>query len=142
MAKQVLTNASVVLNEVDISDHVRSVTITSETPEVDVTAMGAAYQEFEPGIPDATIELELYQDYAAGSVNATLGPLYRNQTAFVIDIKPSAAATSATNPLQRMTGKLYSYSPLTASVGEANMMTATIRNASQDGITEHTTDPT
>ena len=75
MAKHVLTNAEVLVNAVDLSDHVSSVTIETTRPEIDVTAMGASYQEFIPGLADATFTINFFQDFAAAKTHATLQPL-------------------------------------------------------------------
>ena len=72
MAKHVLTNAEVLVNAVDLCDHVSSVTIETTRPEVDVTAMGATYQEFIPGLADATVTINFFQDFAAAKTHATL----------------------------------------------------------------------
>lgn len=142
MAKHVLKDAVVIVNSVDLSDHVRSATIETTRPEVDVTGMGASNMEITPGIGDATITVEFLQDYAAGQVDATLWPLSTTDTPFNVDIKASSAATSATNPLYRMSALMYSYSPIAGGVGDANTTEVTFRNASQSGVTQHTTDPT
>ena len=81
MAKHVLTNAEVLVNAVDLSDHVSSVTIETTRPEVDVTAMGATYQEFIPGLADATVTINFFQDFAAAKTHATLQPLSTTSTA-------------------------------------------------------------
>lgn len=139
MAKHVLKDAVVVVNSVDLSDHVSAVTIEASRPEVDVTAMGADYQEFIPGIPDATITVSFFQDFAAGEVHATLQPLSVSDTPFPVAIKPTTAAISATNPEIQMSALLYNYSPLAGDVGSANTMDVTFRNASQTGLTYDTT---
>jgi hypothetical protein len=107
MAKHVLKNADVVVNSVNLSAWIRSVTLETSRPEVDVTAMGNTHQQFAPGIGDATITLEVYQDYAAAAVDATLYPLSSSESAFNVVIKPTSAAVSATNPSYTMSSLLY-----------------------------------
>jgi hypothetical protein len=141
VAKHVLKNAVTVINDgtdKDISDHVSSVTSETSRPEVDVTAMGNSHQQFAPGIGDATVTLEVFQDYAVSSIDAILYPLADSETPFLVKIKPTVGAISATNPEFQMTGLLYEYSPLSGSVGDANTTTVTIRNAST-GIVKDTT---
>jgi hypothetical protein len=135
MAKHVLTNAEVLVNAVDLSDHVSSVTIETTRPEVDVTSMGATFQEFIPGLGDATVTVSFFQDFASGKTHQTLQPLFASTTPFNLWIKPDkAAAISATNPQIQMSALLYTYNPLAATVGEANTFDATFRNASQTGV--------
>ena len=135
MAKHVLRAAHVSINSVDLSDHVRSVTISTNRPEVDVTSMGASFQEFVAGIPDATITVEFYQDYATGEVWVTHDTLYNSDTPFPIVIRPDSGAASATNPSFEMSALMMGdYSPLAGDVGSANMTSITYRNASQTGL--------
>lgn len=135
MAKHVLKDAQVVVNAVDLSDHVSAVTVETTRPEVDVTAMGADYMETMPGIPDATITVSFFNDYAAGEVYATLQPLSLTDTPFTVAVRPTTAAISATNPEMQMSALMYSFNPLGGDVGSANTTDVTFRNASQTGIT-------
>ncbi len=117
MAKLVFKDCSIVLNAIDLSDKVESVTInyTVDTPED--TAMGAGTHSRQPGLLDWTIEINFRQDFAAANVDATLFPLL-GATAFVTVIKPTSAGVSATNPSYTGTGLLSSYSPIGGSVGD------------------------
>lgn len=134
MAKHVLRDAQVTVNAVDLSDHVSSVTIETSRPEVDVTSMGADYMETIPGIPDATITVTFFNDYAAGEVYATLQPLSTTDTPFTVAIRPTTAAISATNPEMQMSSLMYTFSPLSGDIGSANTTEVTFRNASQTGL--------
>lgn len=139
MAKFVLRNAYVLVNAVDLSARARSVTITTSRPEVEVTAMGSLYQEFVGGIPDATIEVEYYQDLAAGSVDATHTGLVNSDTPFTVEIRAVNAARSATNPAWVMTALLLGdYQPVAGSVADAATTTVTYRNAAPTGISRLT----
>jgi hypothetical protein len=134
MAKHVLKNAYVAVNGTDLSAHARSVTVTTSRPEVDVTAMGAAFQEILAGIGTASIEVEFYNDYAAGKVYATLWPLATSDTPFTVAVRAVNATISATNPEFQMSALLLDFNPLAGAVGEANMTTVTFSNASQTGL--------
>lgn len=134
MAKFVLKSAVVVLNSVDLSDHVSSVTIETTFDETDTTAFGATYKEFLQGLGDATIELSMFQDFAAGEVDATLWPLSQSGAPFPVAIKPASGAISAANPEYQMTGVLLSYNPIDGGVGDASTTEVTIRNAAQVGL--------
>lgn len=143
MAKHVLRDAYVTVNGTDLSDHVSSVTITNTRPEVDVTSMGDAFQSFVGGIPDATIEVTYFQDFASNSVDAVHWPLITTSAdapfyVFVRDRK--AVAGSATNPGYLMSALLLGdYNPIAGDVGTALATTVTYRNASSTGITKMTT---
>ena len=96
MAKFVLTDASVTLNSVDLSDHVSSVTLDITADEIVTTAMGDTFQSRTGGLKDGTLSIEFQQDFAASEVDATLFPLLGTTTAFVV--KPTSGSVSATNP--------------------------------------------
>jgi hypothetical protein len=134
MAKVVLTDARVTVNGVNLSDHCSSVTVETSKDEVDVTSFGAAFKTILAGLGDATITLSVFQDFAAGSVHATVWPLYTAGTTFPVTVRPTSAAESATNPTMTMTGIILSYNPLAGGVGEASSTDITIRNAANTGI--------
>lgn len=138
MAIFVISNPVVTINAVDLSDHISSVTISTEREEVDVTAFGATSKTTLAGLGDATMEMEAFQDFAAGEVDATLWPLSSTTTPFTVSVKHTSAATSATNPLYSMSALLFSYSPMDGSMGEASTTTLTFRNAAQAGLTRAT----
>lgn len=140
MAKFVLKDADVSVSDVDISDHVSSVTINTERDQVDVTSMGATNKESLAGLGDATITLEVFQDFAASELDSTMWPLSTTDTPFEVKIKPTSAAVSSSNPMYIMSSLLYTYSPLDGTVGEASTTTLEFRNASQDGLVR-ITDP-
>jgi hypothetical protein len=137
MAKFVIKNAVVTCNSVDLSDHISQVTIETSFDDVDVTSMGGVYKQIIQGLGDATITLSFFQDYAAGSVDATLWPLSQSGASFPVTVKPTNAAVSATNPRYDMTGVLLSYNPIDGAVGDASSTDVEIRNAAQTGLTRN-----
>lgn len=135
MAISVLTDAYVTINGVTLSDHARKVTTVDNRDTVDITAFGATNKTIAKGLGDGTITVELFQDFAAGKTHATLQPLISSTTPITVEVRPTSAARSATNPAILMTGLLMNYSGLDGSVGEASTITAEFQNASQSGIT-------
>jgi hypothetical protein len=130
MAKQVLTDAFVLVNGVNLSDHTRSVTTNDERASVDVTAMGATNTQVSKGLGDASIEIEFYQDFAAASVHATLQPLVGSTTPVAVEVRATSGARSATNPAILLSQAfLMNYTGLDGSAGDASTMKATFRNA-------------
>jgi len=116
MATLVLIDASVVINSVDLSDHVRSVTINYSADMVEDTNMGDDTHTMLGGLKNWSMDIEFAQDYAAGEVDATLFALVG--TSFTIDVKPTSGAVAATNPKYTGTGILESYNPVSGSVGD------------------------
>lgn len=95
---KLLVNAQVIINGVDLTDHCFSVTVNGSAADEETTAMGAAGKSRMPGLKDESFEFEWRQDFAAGKVDATLQPLYAGGTSFTVEVRPTIAARSATNP--------------------------------------------
>ena len=125
MAKFVLTDASVTINAIDLSDHVESLTINygAETP--DQTSMQDITRRRLPGLIDWTVDLTFRSDFAAASVDATLFPLV-GAAAITLIIKPTSAAVGPTNPT--FTGQVLvgTYNPLAGTVGDTSNSTTTL----------------
>ena len=132
--KIILDDASITVDGVDLSDHGNHVEITSEKEERDVTGFGASSREIALGLGDGSIAITFLQDFAAGSVDATLWPIHSNKSAVVVVIKPTSSAVAANNPSYTMTGVIPSYSPLNGDVGAESTIDVTFRNAAQAGI--------
>ena len=137
MPKHVLLNATAIINGVDLSDHIDSVTLTLTKAEVDVTAMGATAKQRLAGIRDDSISLVMFSDFDAGKVDATLYPLFNSGTTFSVKFSANTTAYSATNPSYSGSAILLTYSPLAGKVGAANMMT--INMPSVGALVEGTT---
>lgn len=135
MAISVLTNCLVLINAVDLSDHVSKVTIEDNRDSVDITAMGATSKTITKGLGDGTISLDMFQDFATSKTHQTLQPLISSSTGVVIEVRPVNAARSVTNPATLMTGLLMNYSMLDGKVGDASSVTFVFQNASQAGVT-------
>jgi hypothetical protein len=128
MATQVLTNALVLVNAVDLSDHVKQVELSQSVDMQDVTAMGADTKLTKPGLKDWTLKITFHQDYAGSKVDATISPLIGTTTTF--EVRPVNAARSATNPGWTGTGSISSYNPVAGGVGDEQLAAVTIEAAS------------
>jgi hypothetical protein len=135
MAITVLTNAMVLINGVDLSDHCAKVTLTDNRTPVDVTAMGAVNLAVTKGLGDGKASFDFYQDFAASKVHATLQPLIGSSTTVAVEVRAVNAARSATNPAFLMQGLLMNYPMLDGKVGDANSATYEFVNGSQAGVT-------
>jgi len=123
MARVVLTNALVRINNIDLSDHVASVTITQNWDEVETTAFGQTGRSRTGGLEDSSIALDFHQDWASGSVDATISPLVGGTASFYI----AAAGTSisATNPKYTGTALITSWTPIAGAVGDLSTVSVT-----------------
>lgn len=135
MAKLILRDCYIAIDGTDLSNRASAVTIETPSDEVDVSSFGGGFHEIERGLRDATITITFFQDHAAASVDAVLGPLNESGDVFLVQVRPvKASPASATNPERRMYGRLFNYSAIAGSVGEASTTDVTIRNASEEGV--------
>jgi hypothetical protein len=104
------------VNSVDLSDHVRKVTLHIKSDELDSTAMGATYHARAGGLNDWSIAIDFNQDFAAAKVDATIFPLLGTTT--TVTAKATSAANAATNPQYSGSVLVADYSPLDGSVGD------------------------
>jgi hypothetical protein len=135
MASFVLQDCFISINGVTLSDHADSVTVNDTRPSVPTTAFGAANVSVLKGIGDASISIEMFQDFAAGKTHATLQPLIGSSTPVTIEVRATSAGRSPTNPAAVMSGLLMNYNMLAGGIGEMSKITAEFVNASQAGIT-------
>jgi hypothetical protein len=135
MAIGPLTDAFIQINGVTLSDHSNKVTVEDNRDEVDITAFGATSKAVTKGLGDAKITIDLFQDFAPGKTHPTLQPLIGSTTPVTIEVRPTSAARSATNPAAVMSGLLMTYNFLDGGVGDASQISAEFVNASQAGIT-------
>lgn len=129
-----LRNASVVYNSVDISNHVRSVRVQMSAEDLDATAMGATSRAHVPGIRDDQIELEVFQDHVAGSVDATFSAQLGVAAGVVTVIKPDSAAVGPNNPSFTVTAVLLDYAPIDGEVAGLSMTRIVLAPAQNSAI--------
>ena len=130
MATFVLYDAFVSIAGVDLSDHVRSVTVDAGQNMADDTAMGDAFVSNAAGLATWSISVELLQDYASSKEDATLEPLLGIGNTAALGGRPASGSVSATNPNYSGTGILESYNPIGGAEGDQAMASATFQSAS------------
>jgi hypothetical protein len=125
MARIVLTDVGVLINNVDLSDHIASVTINQSVDAVETTAFGDGGRTRIGGLEDSSITLDFHQDFAAGEVDATIAPLVGGTAAF--DIGPFGTAVAASGTAPRFTGTvlLTEWTPLNGTVGDLSTASVT-----------------
>jgi len=123
-----LSNPTLTVNSVDLQDQCTSATINYVYEQLETTAFGDTARKFGgsavTSLQNNSIEVELYQSYAASETEATIFSLVGVQTTLVL--KPTSAAVSVTNPSYTLTGAyLESHTPINASLGELSTITLT-----------------
>jgi hypothetical protein len=125
MARIVLTDVGVVINNIDLSDHVATVTINQSVDAVETTAFGDGGRTRIGGLEDSSITLDFHQDFAAGEVDATIAPLVGGTASFQISPFGTAVAASGTAPRYSGTVLLTEWTPLNGSVGDLSTASVT-----------------
>jgi hypothetical protein len=120
MARDVLTDVSVIINNVDLSDHIASVELSQSIDDIETTAFGDGGRTRVGGLEDSSVTLTFHQDYAATSVDATIAPLVGGTTSIKVVPKGTAGTVSATNPVYDFTCLVTEWQPLSGSVGDLN----------------------
>ena len=136
MSSFTLTDALIIINGVTLSDHGNQVSITDSREEKDSTAFGATSKSSLKGLGEASMDITLFQDFAAGKTHATLSPLIGSITPVAVEVRPTSAARSATNPAAYLaTALMFDYKFLDASIGDVPATTATFKNSGNAGMT-------
>jgi len=108
-----LSNAVVTINAVDLTGECSSANLTRTFDALESTNMSNTARTFVGGLENSSLVVDLYNSYAAASTYATLKSLVG--TAVTVKIKPTSAATSATNPEHTLTGAFMGTLPLVVS---------------------------
>lgn len=116
MAKFAATDYVVTINGTDFSTSLNSVELSQEADDLETTAFGSQWRTRTGGLKQASLTLNFMQDFAAGSVDATLNPLLG--TLATVVLKPNGTTVGTTNPSYTMTCLVTQYSPFASSVGD------------------------
>lgn len=108
-----LSNAVVTINAVDMTGECSSANLTRSFDALESTNMSNSARTFVGGLENSSLVVDLYNSYVAASTYATLKSLVG--TAVTVKIKPTSAATSATNPEHTLTGAFMGTLPLVVS---------------------------
>lgn len=135
MSKMVLGPLTkITVNGTDLSQWCNQVTLSDSGDKVDVTGFGETYREFVVGLKDAEVTANFNQDFASGGPDATLSPLYYNNTSGTVKITPDTSGTV----VYTMVSKLYEWGPVNGAVGAENTVSATFGNFGTAGLTRGT----
>ena len=123
-----LSNPNVTINSVDLQDQCTSATLNYVLEQLETTAFGDTARKYGAStvtsLQNNSVEVELYQSYAASETEATIYGLVGIQTTIIV--APATGVASATNPIFTLTGcYLESHTPINASLGELSTITLT-----------------
>jgi len=123
-----LSNPNVTINSVVLQDQCTSATVNYVYEQLETTAFGDTARKFGgaavTSLQNNTIEVTLYQSYAASETEATIYGLVGIQTTIIV--APATGSVSSTNPFYTGVGMyLESHTPINASLGELSEITLT-----------------
>ena len=105
------------INNVDLSDHVTSVTLNRAADELEVTAMGDTAHKFVKGLESGTLTVSFLNDTATSEVLQTLNSAFGTTVAAKM-LQEAATAVSATNPLYTFDILVNNLTPINGGVGD------------------------
>ena len=97
-----LSSPVLTVNSVDLTDQTTSAVLTRVIEALESSSFGSSSRVYTAGMSLNTLTVTLYNSYAVTETYATLAALVGTQT--TVTIKPTSAATSATNPIHTLTG--------------------------------------
>ncbi len=121
-----LSNPSVTINSVDLSDQCSSATVTYTAEALESTAFGDTARKYTSGLQNNEVTVTLYQSFAATETEATIYALVGTTTTLVL--KPSSGAVSASNPSYTLASAyLETHTPIAANLGELSTIQLVFR---------------
>jgi hypothetical protein len=121
-----LSNPTVTVNSVALTGFATSAVLERTNTAQDTTVFGNTARVYSATIEDNSLTVTLFMTYAASEVYATLATLVGTQT--TVSVKPTSAATSATNPQMQLVGAYLETLPvLQATLGEISSIDITFR---------------
>ena len=123
-----LSNPNVTINSVALQDQCTSAVVNYVYEQLETTSFGDTARKFGgsavTSLQNNTIEVTLYQSYAASETEATIFGLVGIVTTIVV--APASGSVSSTNPFYTLVGAyLQSHTPINASLGELSEITLT-----------------
>jgi hypothetical protein len=134
-------NAYLAVNGVDLSDHAESISLNTGAVTLSNSAMGDEYEYQRAGLLNWSVyqragllnwsvEATFYQDFAAGSVDATLWPLYSGRQTFALVLRADSGLIGTANPQWSGDVFISSYQPAQGAHGDNLMSPVTFSPAS------------
>lgn len=112
------------VNNVDLSDHVTSVSLSRNFDELEVTSMGDLGHKYVKGLEASSVTIDFLNDTASANVLATLQAAW-GTTVEVKLIQEKGTAVSATNPLYTFNVLVNGTTDINGAVGDVGMQSVT-----------------
>jgi hypothetical protein len=93
-----LLNMYCVFNSVNLSDHGTNFQLALSADALDSTAFGDNWRESTGGLKSGTFTMNLHDDFASGSVDATTWTAFDANAAVAVAVRPVNTTIATTNP--------------------------------------------
>jgi hypothetical protein len=124
MAIFVATDFSVTINgSTALNPYLTQVELTASATDVTTTAFGSSFVTRVAGLREGSLTLQFNQDYAIGSVDATLWPLLGANATVVI--RPSSSAVGSANPAYTAICLVTELTPVSGTIGDLSTFSVT-----------------
>lgn len=115
---------AVIVGTTTISDHVSTVSLNREVEAVTITSMTDTIQNMIGGIEVSSVSLEVFNDFAAASVNSLFEDAIGTKLA--IKLIPVTGTVTATNPSYSMSCLITQWTPISGSTDSAATASVTL----------------
>lgn len=123
MSVYLSNGVSVVVDSVDLSTLVSSVTINRSFDELEVTAMGDGGHKFVKGLEASSVTIDFFNDNDTSKTLQKLNSIWgQNKT---VVIKQTSGAVAATNPSYTMTCLINNLTPVNGAVSDLSTQSVT-----------------
>jgi hypothetical protein len=112
------------INNVDLSDHVTSITLNQAFEELEITAMGDLSRKYVKGLETGTLTVSFLNDTAVGEVLEVLNNAFGTTVAFKA-VNNSGAIVSSTNYLYSGDLLVNNLTPINGATGDLSTMDIT-----------------
>ena len=114
---------AVIVGTSTISSFVSTVSLNREVEAVTITAMNDTVQNMIGGVEVSSVNLELFNDFAAASVNSLFEDAIGSKLA--IKLIPVTGTVTATNPSYSMSCLITQWTPIAGSTDSAALASVT-----------------
>lgn len=119
MAKMVLLASFISIDANDLSSYCSKIELTAEIEEKDVTTFASdGWTESLGGIGSGTLAVTFKQDVAAGEVDEIMWNIFTGRSPVTFAVRADNAAVGTSNPEYRGNVGVYTWKPITGSVGD------------------------
>lgn len=123
MAPLILLNPDILINSVDLTNHITEVKLEMGVATVDTTAFGVTAKQYEGGLGDNKFTITIQQDYAGSMTEQTIYPLLGMLVP--VAVKAVNATNSTTNPQYTFTALINNWVPVGGKPGDLVVTSAT-----------------